>query len=173
MHEIEQDIIDYIYEIIQKAAPYIQEITKDRREITYIYTDIKEARLTLVPLKKSPAYKIYEFLNTPDVKNQIVELDYSAMESFLKENIHYGVFIAYIKDSKKEVCFVPYHFFLYPLDEAIAKYKESVELEQKECIEQFKKEQQSEEKSFKDCKKELRYSEYLRLKKKFEGKEIK
>lgn len=91
------------------------------------------------------------------------------MENFLKGNIHHGVFIAYNKEGKREVCVVPYHFFLYPLDEAIVKYKESIEIEQKEYREQFEKEQQSKEKTFTDGKKELRYQEYLKLKKRFEG----
>lgn len=169
MNKIEQEIIDYIYGIIQKAVPHIQEITKDRKEITYKYSTVKEVKLTPVPLKKSPAYNIYEFLDTPDVKNQILEIEYAAMENFLKGNIHHGVFIAYNKDGKREVCVVPYHFFLYPLDKAIVKYKESIEIEQKEYKEQFEKEQQSEQKTFTDGKKELRYQEYLKLKKRFEG----
>lgn len=42
MSKIEQDIIDYIYEIIQKAVPHIQKITKDRKEITYKYSTVKK-----------------------------------------------------------------------------------------------------------------------------------
>ena len=172
MNKIEQEIINYVYEIIQKAVPHIQEVTKDRKELTYKYSTMKEVKLTLVPLKKSPAYNIYEFLDTPNVKNQILEIEYSAMENFLKENIHQGVFIAYMKNGKREVCIVPYHFFLYPLDEAIEKYKESIEIEQQKYRKQFEKEQHSEEKTFTDCKKELRYQEYLKLKKRFEREEI-
>ena len=51
MNKIEQEIINYIYEIIQKAVPHIQEITKDRKELTYKYTTVKEVKLTLVSLK--------------------------------------------------------------------------------------------------------------------------
>lgn len=176
MSKIEKEIIDFIYDKIKEAAPYIKKITKDRKEVTYKYSTEEERnvpQLTAIPLYKTPSCIIYEFLETPDVKNKIVELEYGAMESFLKGNIHTGVFIRYIKDNQREICVVPYHFFLYPLDEAIEKYKESIELEQQECKEQFEKEQQSDKKTFTDCKKELRYQEYLKLKKRFEGKEVK
>lgn len=171
MYKIEQEIIDFIYDKIKEAAPYIKEITKNRKEVIYRYSteeDRNVPKLAPIPLQKTPAYHISNFLDTPDVKSQIVELEYAAMENFLKRNIHMGVFIAYIKDNQREVCIVPYHFFLYPLDEAIAKYKELVELEQKEYEKQVKEDQQSKERYFKDCKKELRYREYLRLKKRFE-----
>ena len=176
MYKIEKDIIDYLYNKIKEAAPYIQEITKDRKELTYKY-NLKEERsittLTPIPLHKSIFYPIQKFLETLDVKNKITELEYGVMESCLKQDVDCGVYIAYNHNEKREVCVIPYYFFLYPLEEAIERYREVIRIEQQEYEEKVKEEQQPEDTFFKDYKKELRYREYLRLKKIFKRKEIK